>query len=116
MQKILQLDERLVWLIKDLPAELGASVTGTGITAGTAVAGDVAGDVGGGEEGWIDEGSLLKRVSQCQGDFRFLFFLSAFLLVHLSSDSPSVPGLQGDYPSVCFPTHQVLDLLRSGAR
>lgn len=70
MQKILQLDERLVWLIKDL----GASVTGTGMTAGTAV----AGDVGGGEEGWINGVSLLKRGSQCQGDFRFLFFFLLF--------------------------------------
>lgn len=46
MQNILQLHKRLLWLIQDLPAELGASVVHRSMTAGTAVAGNLAGDVG----------------------------------------------------------------------
>ena len=41
-------------------------------------------------------GSLARRVSQGQGDSRFSF-PSAFLLIHLSSDSPPVPRRHSDH-------------------
>ena len=47
-------------------------------------------------------GSLARRVSQVQGDSRFSF-PSAFLLIHLYSDSPSALRLHSDH-FVC-PTH-----------
>ena len=58
---------------------------------------------GGVAEWQSGRGSLARRVSQGQGDSR-LSFPSAFLLIHLSSDSPPVPRLHSDHLFV-FPTH-----------